>query len=108
VYALSLLVALLTVGSLSDHLGRKPVIFTAVLLEHCGDAAVYPGRQRGWLISARVLQGFATGMATAVLVPRCWIPTASRAADQQRRTLARHGAGWHGRPAGGIRAVSTT
>jgi hypothetical protein len=32
--------ALLTVGSLSDHLGRKPVIFTAVLL-NIGDAAVY-------------------------------------------------------------------
>lgn len=32
VYALSLLAALLTVGSLSDHLGRKPVIFTSVLL----------------------------------------------------------------------------
>ena len=30
VYALSLLAALLTVGSLSDYLGRKPVIFTAV------------------------------------------------------------------------------
>ena len=32
VYALSLLAALLTVGSLSDHLGRKPVIFTALVL----------------------------------------------------------------------------
>ena len=31
-YAISLLVALLTVGSLSDYLGRKPVIFTSVLL----------------------------------------------------------------------------
>ncbi|MCX7078237.1 MAG: MFS transporter, partial [Pseudomonas sp.] len=33
VYALSLLAALLTVGSLSDHLGRKPVIFAALLLD---------------------------------------------------------------------------
>jgi MFS family permease len=66
VYALSLLAALLTVGSLSDHLGRKPVIFTAVLL-NAGDAAVYQADSVAWLISARVLQGFATGMATAVL-----------------------------------------
>jgi MFS family permease len=33
VYALSLLGALLTVGSLSDHLGRKPVLWLALLLE---------------------------------------------------------------------------
>src|SRR5471032_32538 len=33
VYALSLLAALLTVGSLSDFLGRKPVIFAALLLD---------------------------------------------------------------------------
>lgn len=32
VYAFSLLAALLTVGSLSDYLGRKPVIFVALLL----------------------------------------------------------------------------
>ena len=43
VYALSLLLALLTTGALSDHLGRKPVIL------------------------ARVLQGFATGMASAAM-----------------------------------------
>src|SRR4051812_18983573 len=31
VYSLSLLVALLTVGSLSDYIGRKPVIFAALI-----------------------------------------------------------------------------
>lgn len=67
VYALSLLVALLTVGSLSDHLGRKPVIFTAVLLNIVAMLLFIQADSVGWLISARVLQGFATGMATAVL-----------------------------------------
>jgi MFS family permease len=67
VYAISLLVALLTVGSLSDHLGRKPVIFTAVLLNVLAMLLFINADSVAWLISARVLQGFATGMATAVL-----------------------------------------
>jgi len=67
VYALSLLAALLTVGSLSDHLGRKPVIFSAVLLNALAMLLFIYADSVAWLIGARVLQGFATGMATAVL-----------------------------------------
>ena len=67
VYALSLLAALLTVGSLSDYLGRKPVIFTAVMLNILAMLLFIHADSVAWLISARVLQGFATGMATAVL-----------------------------------------
>ncbi|WP_347911306.1 MFS transporter [Pseudomonas grandcourensis] len=67
VYALSLLAALLTVGSLSDYLGRKPVIFTAVMLNILAMLLFIYADSVAWLISARVLQGFATGMATAVL-----------------------------------------
>ncbi|VVP75056.1 MFS transporter [Pseudomonas fluorescens] len=67
VYAISLLVALLTVGSLSDYLGRKPVIFTAVLLNVLAMLLFINADSVAWLIGARVLQGFATGMATAVL-----------------------------------------
>lgn len=67
VYAISLLAALLTVGSLSDHLGRKPVIFTAVTLNMLAMLLFITADSVAWLISARVLQGFATGMATAVL-----------------------------------------
>lgn len=67
VYALSLLAALLTVGSLSDYLGRKPVIFTAVALNILAMLLFIYADSVAWLISARVLQGFATGMATAVL-----------------------------------------
>ncbi|KAI2694300.1 MFS transporter [Pseudomonas sp. TNT3] len=67
VYAISLLVALLTVGSLSDFLGRKPVIFAAVLLNMLAMLLFINADSVAWLIAARVLQGFATGMATSVL-----------------------------------------
>ena len=67
VYALSLLAALLTVGSLSDHLGRKPVIFTALILNMLAMLLFINEGSVAWLIAARTLQGFATGMATAVL-----------------------------------------
>ncbi|ALH99973.1 multidrug transporter EmrD [Pseudomonas sp. FW306-02-F02-AA] len=67
VYALSLLAALLTVGSLSDHLGRKPVIFAALLLDMLAMLLFINADSVAWLIAARVLQGFATGMATSVL-----------------------------------------
>ncbi|WP_085596837.1 MULTISPECIES: MFS transporter [unclassified Pseudomonas] len=67
VYAMSLLAALLTVGSLSDYLGRRPVIFAGLLLNilamllFINESSVY------WLIAARMVQGFATGMATSAL-----------------------------------------
>ncbi len=67
VYAISLLAALLTVGSLSDHLGRKPVIFAALVLDMAAMLLFINEGSVAWLIAARTLQGFATGMATAVL-----------------------------------------
>lgn len=67
VYAISLLAALLTVGSLSDHLGRKPVIFAALLLDMLAMLLFINADNVAWLIAARTVQGFATGMATAVL-----------------------------------------
>ncbi|PUB41206.1 MFS transporter [Pseudomonas sp. GV047] len=67
VYALSLLAALLTVGSLSDHLGRRPVIFTALVLNMLAMLLFINEDSVAWLIAARTVQGFATGMATAVL-----------------------------------------
>jgi hypothetical protein len=67
IYALSLLAALLTVGSLSDHLGRKPVIFVALVLDMLAMLLFINADSVAWLIAARTLQGFATGMATASL-----------------------------------------
>ena len=67
VYALSLLGALLTVGSLSDYLGRRPVILLALLLNVLAMLMFVYASDVGWLLAARVMQGFATGMATSVL-----------------------------------------
>jgi MFS family permease len=55
------------VGSLSDHLGRKPVIFAALVLNMLAMLLFINEGSVAWLIAARTLQGFATGMATAVL-----------------------------------------
>ena len=67
VYAVSLLAALLTVGSLSDYLGRKPVIFVALLLNSVAMLLFINADSTACLLAARALQGFATGTATAVL-----------------------------------------
>ena len=67
VYALSLLAALLTVGSLSDFLGRKPLILMALLLEILSMLLFIGAADVAWLIAARLLQGFATGIATSSL-----------------------------------------
>ncbi|MDY4302004.1 MFS transporter [Pseudomonas salmasensis] len=67
VYAVSLLAALLTVGSLSDYLGRKPVIFVALLLNIVAMLLFIVADSTSYLLAARALQGFATGTATAVL-----------------------------------------
>lgn len=67
VYAVSLLAALLTVGSLSDYLGRKPVIFAALLLNIMAMLLFINADSTACLLAARALQGFATGTATAVL-----------------------------------------
>ena len=67
VYALALLLTLLTVGGLSDFIGRKPVLlagFTAlvasmVVFAHADGV--------GWLYLGRVLQGLAAGSSLGAL-----------------------------------------
>lgn len=67
VYALSLLVTLLVFGSLSDYLGRRPVILAALVLEMLSMLLFISASDVGWLIAARVLQGIATAIATSAL-----------------------------------------
>ncbi|WP_409474637.1 MFS transporter [Streptomyces sp. HC307] len=64
-YSLTLLVALLTVGALSDHLGRRPVLVGALVLEAASMVLLASADGVGQLIAARVLQGAATGAATS-------------------------------------------
>lgn len=67
VYAVSLLAALLTVGSLSDHVGRRPVLVAAIALEAVAMGLFVAADSTAGLIAARILQGFATGAATSTL-----------------------------------------
>jgi len=67
VYAFSLLAALLTVGGISDHIGRRPTICAALLLQIAAMGAFLAAESVPALIAARILQGFATGTATSVL-----------------------------------------
>lgn len=67
IYALGLLSALLTVGALSDHLGRRPVIFAALLLQAVAIGLFLAADSTAALMVARAVQGFATGAATGAL-----------------------------------------
>ena len=66
-YVLSLLAALLTVGSLSDFIGRRPAILASLVLNMVSMAIFMTASSEAALIAARALQGFATGLATASL-----------------------------------------
>jgi hypothetical protein len=66
-YVLSLLAALLTVGSLSDYIGRRPAILAALVLNMAAMVMFMTANSAFALIAARIVQGFATGLATATL-----------------------------------------
>ncbi|MGI8660384.1 MAG: MFS transporter [Thermoleophilaceae bacterium] len=67
VYALALLAALLTLGSISDHLGRRPVLLGALLVEIAAMVVFAEASGVAALVTARVLQGLATGVAMGSL-----------------------------------------
>jgi len=67
VYAVSLLAALLTVGGLSDYVGRRPVIFGALLLNLLAMVLFATASDVAQLILARVIQGIGVGTATTAL-----------------------------------------
>lgn len=66
-YVVSLLAALLTVGALSDHLGRRPVLLAALALEITAMAVFVLADSEATLVVARLVQGVATGTATGAL-----------------------------------------
>jgi MFS family permease len=67
VYVAGLVGALLTVGSLSDHLGRRPVLVASLLLAAAGTATFWVAGGVVSLVLARIMQGIATGTATGAL-----------------------------------------
>ncbi|MCW2546867.1 MAG: Major Facilitator Superfamily [Mycobacterium sp.] len=66
-YAVALLLTLLTVGGLSDYLGRRRVLAGALLLELVSMGVFILADGLGWLLVARAVQGVATGMAAGAL-----------------------------------------
>ena len=67
VYVVALLAALLTVGRLSDYLGRRPLLLASMALEVVGMVAFLTAHGVGGLLVARMIQGLATGAATGTI-----------------------------------------
>jgi MFS family permease len=67
IYSFALLASLLVVGGLSDHVGRRPVLIVAFVLEAAAMVLFLAADGVGWLLAARVVQGLATGALTSTL-----------------------------------------
>ena len=67
VYAMAVLAALLTLGKLSDHVGRRPVLLTAIAV-HAGSLVIFATATGvPELLAARVVQGLSTGAALGAI-----------------------------------------
>jgi len=60
IYALAVLAALLTVGSLSDYVGRRPVLLSAIVIQAAGLVVLSQANGLLELVIGRILQGLAT------------------------------------------------
>lgn len=67
VYALAVLGSLLTAGSLSDYVGRRPVLFVAVGLQAAAMVIFATASGVSQLLLARVVQGLSAGAALGAL-----------------------------------------
>ena len=67
VYALALLVAIMVIGSLSDHIGRRPLIIAALAIDLVAMVVFLNASSITWLIAGRIVQGLATGAASSAL-----------------------------------------
>ena len=65
VYAFGLILTLLVAGSLSDFIGRRPLLIGALAVELASVVVFLFAPSIGWLIFGRVLQGIATGAASS-------------------------------------------
>lgn len=65
VYAIALLLTLLIIGSLSDHIGRRPLLIGALALELVSMLVFLVSPSITWIIVARIIQGVATAAATS-------------------------------------------
>jgi MFS family permease len=63
IYAIAVLAALLVVGSLSDHVGRRPVLLASIAGQVAAMVVFATAAGVPELLTARVVQGLATGAA---------------------------------------------
>lgn len=66
-YAVALLLALLTIGSISDHLGRRPIIAAGFVLLAGSMLLLWDVDSGGMLYLARTVQGLASGALISTL-----------------------------------------
>src|ERR1700691_4561106 len=67
VYAVAVLVALLTLGRLSDSIGRPPVLLAALAVQILSMVVYATAGGVGELMGARIIQGLATGAALGAI-----------------------------------------
>jgi predicted MFS family arabinose efflux permease len=67
IYALAVLAALLVFGGLSDYVGRRPVLFTAAVLQAVAMVVFATASDVSALVLARIIQGISTGAAVGAL-----------------------------------------
>jgi MFS family permease len=96
VYALAVLTALLVAGSLSDHVGRRPVLIVAALAQAVAMILFATAHGVGALMLARVVQGLSTGAAAGA------VGAGLLDLDRTRGTLANSVAPMLGTASGGL------
>jgi MFS family permease len=67
VYAVAVLASLLTLGRLSDYVGRRPVLFVALAVQVASMVVFADATGVGGLVIARVIQGLSTGAALGAI-----------------------------------------
>ena len=64
VFAIGFLTTVITMGSLSDYVGRRPVLLAALTLQLASNILFVVATDIRWVILGRIVQGAATGTAT--------------------------------------------
>ncbi|MET7682585.1 MFS transporter [Streptomyces sp. NPDC005423] len=82
IYAIAVLSGLLVLGKLSDHVGRRPVLITAIIAQAAAMLLFSTASGVGELLLARIVQGLSTGAALGA------VGAAMMDIDRPRGTLA--------------------
>ncbi len=67
VYATAVLAAVLTLGSLSDHVGRRPVLLASIAVQAASMLVFATAHGVPELLIARIVQGLSTGAAVGAI-----------------------------------------